>query len=97
MKKASITELKNSLSAFVDYVKGGSPVLIVDRGRPVARLEPVHGTSATEARLVGLVRDGTVRAPRGSASNALFTTPPPRPRRGASAVRLLIDERRQGR
>ena len=58
MKKASITEAKNNLSALIDRVKGGSPVLIVDRGRPVARLEPVtqhrlgrttgwHGWSAT--------------------------------------------------
>src|SRR5438132_740680 len=39
MKKASITEAKNNLSALIDSVKGGSPVLIVDRGRPVARLE----------------------------------------------------------
>jgi len=37
MKKASITEAKNNLSALIDSVKGGSPVLIVDRGRPVAR------------------------------------------------------------
>ena len=41
MKKASITEAKNNLSSLIDSVKSGSPVLIVDRGRPVARLEPV--------------------------------------------------------
>jgi prevent-host-death family protein len=41
MKKVSITEAKNRLSALIDNIKGGSPVLIVDRGRPVARLEPV--------------------------------------------------------
>ena len=41
MKKASITEAKNNLSALIDGLKGGSAVLIVDRGRPVARLEPV--------------------------------------------------------
>ena len=43
MKRASITDAKNNLSAMIDAVKGGSPVLIVDRGRPVARLEPVNG------------------------------------------------------
>jgi len=35
MKKASITEAKNNLSALIDSLKGGSPVLIVDRGRLV--------------------------------------------------------------
>ncbi len=48
MKKASITEAKNNLSALIDSVKGGSPVLIVDRGRPVARLESVSNTGATD-------------------------------------------------
>ena len=37
MKKASITEAKNNLSDLIDSLKGGSPVLVVDRGRPVAR------------------------------------------------------------
>jgi prevent-host-death family protein len=67
MKKASITEAKNNLSALIDSVKGGSPVLIVDRGRPVARLEPVSGTgSGDDSRLARLVRDGIVRPARGS-------------------------------
>ena len=48
MKKASITEAKNNLGALIDSVKGGSPVLIVDRGRPVARLEPVSGIASDE-------------------------------------------------
>jgi antitoxin (DNA-binding transcriptional repressor) of toxin-antitoxin stability system len=41
MKRASITQTKNGLSALIDGLKGGEPVLIVDRGRPVARPEPV--------------------------------------------------------
>ena len=48
MKKASITEAKNNLSALIDRVKGGSSVLIVDRGRPVARLEPVTSIGSTK-------------------------------------------------
>jgi prevent-host-death family protein len=48
MKKASITEAKNHLSALIDGLKRGSPVLIVNRGRPVARLEPVTGLGDSE-------------------------------------------------
>src|SRR6267378_1495429 len=51
MKTASITEAKNNLSALIDGLKSGSPVLIVDRGRPVARLEPAtagHEVGKTE-------------------------------------------------
>ncbi len=98
MKKASITEAKNNLSALIDGVKGGSPVLIVDRGRPVARLEPVGGIgSGDDGRLARLVRDGIVRPARRVVSKALFATTPPRPKKGASGVRALLDERRDGR
>ena len=66
MKKASITEAKNNLSALIDRVKGGTSVLIVDRGRPVARLEPVGGHFAGDeaGRLERLVRAGIVRPAR---------------------------------
>ncbi len=97
MKKASITEAKNNLSALIDSVKGGSPVLIMDRGRPVARLEPVHDVRPDDdGRLTRLVRDGVVRPARQVVSKALLTTRPPRSR-GASGVRALLEERREGR
>ena len=98
MKKASITEAKNSLSALIDRVKGGASVLIVDRGRPVARLEPVGGAGADAgARFDQLVRDGIVRPGRGRMPRALIATAPPRPTNSTSAVRVLLDERRDGR
>jgi prevent-host-death family protein len=98
VKKASLTEAKNNLSALIDRVKSGSPVLIVDRGRPVARLEPVHGAQVDDdSRLLRLVRDGVVRPARSSVPKSLFATRPPSPKRGASAVQALRDERREGR
>jgi len=98
MKKASITEAKNNLSALIDSVKGGSSVLIVDRGRPVARLEPVSGIgSGVDDRLARLVREGVVRPARRVAPKALFTTKPPRAKKGSSGVRVLLDDRREGR
>jgi prevent-host-death family protein len=97
MKKASITETKNNLSALIDGLRGGSPVLIVDRGRPVARLEPVTGREegGESGRLSRLIRDGVLRPGRSGAAAAVFTTPPPRA--DGSAVESLIDERREGR
>lgn len=99
MKKASITEAKNNLSALIDGLKGGSPVLIVDRGRPVARLEPVTTSEAPDqdGRLARLVREGVVRPGRTPLSRTLFTDRPPRPKGRASAVSALIEERRTGR
>jgi prevent-host-death family protein len=98
MKKASITEAKNNLSALIDGVKGGSPVLIVDRGRPVARLEPVGGLPHDhDSRLARLVREGIVRPARAAVPKALFTTQPPRPKGSASGVRALLEERGESR
>lgn len=98
MKKASITEAKNTLSALIDRVKGGSPVLIVDRGRPVARLEPASGLgSDDDSRLARLVRDGIVRPAHRVMPKSLFATKPPRAKQGVSGVRALLEERRAGR
>jgi prevent-host-death family protein len=98
VKKASITEAKNNLSALIDKVKTGSAILIVDRGRPVARLEPVSGLgSADDGRLARLVRDGIVRPARAPLPKSLVQTKPPRLRKGASGIKALLDDRRDGR
>ncbi len=99
MKRASITEAKNGLSALIDGLGRGSGVLIVDRGRPVARLEPVSGDPSVleDDRLMRLVREGIVRPARTPPSKALFSTRPPAPKGGVSAVAMVLEERRQGR
>jgi prevent-host-death family protein len=98
MKKASITEAKNNLSALIDSVKSGSVILIVDRGRPVARLEPVNDLRPDDdGRLTRLVRDGIVRPARAAMPKTLLAKKPPRVRRGASGVRALLEDRRDGR
>jgi prevent-host-death family protein len=99
MRKTSITYAKNNLSALIDSLKAGSPVLIVDRGRPVARLEPVTTSREEEhdGRLLRLIREGLLRPARASPARALFADQPPQAEGGASAVAALIAERREGR
>jgi prevent-host-death family protein len=99
MKRASLTEAKNNLSALIDSLKCGSPVLIVHRGRPVARLEPVTAgpDEGQEGRLSRLLREGIVRPRRAAPPRSLFKNPPPRAEAGASALDALIEERREGR
>jgi len=96
MRRATVTEAKNGLSALLVRVKAGETILITDRGVPVARLEPVspvHG-DAKLARLEreGLVRRGTERIPRW-----IIDEPPPRVPDGVSVVDYLLEERRSGR
>jgi antitoxin (DNA-binding transcriptional repressor) of toxin-antitoxin stability system len=97
MKRASITQTKNGLRSLIDSLKGGEAVLIVDRGRPVARLGPVAGgeEGGPSGRSSRLIRDGMLRPRRTVAPAAIFTSSPPSS--GASAVGALIDERREGR
>ena len=57
MKRATLTDTKNNLSALVDQVQHGETILILDRGRPVARLESVLGDGDDpEGRLARLER-----------------------------------------
>jgi prevent-host-death family protein len=99
MQKVSITEAKNRLSALIDGLKAGSPVLIVDRGRPVARLEAVRSGSKSEedGHLARLVRAGIVRPGHAALPRSFFTEQLPRVGRGASVVAALLEERREGR
>ncbi len=99
MKKATIAEAKKNLSALINGLKGGSPVLIVDRGRPVARLEAVRDYSegGRDGRVARLIQEGRVRPRRARPPHALFSSEPPRANAGASAVDTLIEERREGR
>jgi prevent-host-death family protein len=97
MKTASITEAKNGLSALIDHVRAGESVLITDRGIPVARIEPIVTAQDPTGRLERLERGGIVR--RGTAPVSLdqLRSPAPVLRDGASAVEVLLEERRAGR
>lgn len=99
MKKASVSETKNSLSALLELVRQGETVLILDRNRPVARLEPVLSVSGEEAdgRLVALERKGIIRRPRKRLSASLVKSKPPKLKGGGSILKALLAEREDGR
>jgi prevent-host-death family protein len=98
MLVATITEAKNTLSALIDRVRGGDSVLIVDRGIPVARLESAVGSDLDgDGKIARLERAGAVRAARKPPATELLAQRPPTPRRGQSAVNVLLEERRGGR
>jgi antitoxin (DNA-binding transcriptional repressor) of toxin-antitoxin stability system len=100
MKIASITEAKNNLSALIDGLKTASRVLIVDRERPVARVESIAGSAedAQDGRLLSrLLRAGVARPRHSDPPLSLFSSRPPRVRGDASVVDVLIGQRREGR
>src|SRR5438105_4648402 len=98
MRRATVTEAKNRLSALLAEVRAGETVVIVDRGVPVARLEPVAGQrDDAEGRLARLQRTGALHAARREPPVGLVLEEPPRPGPGASAVEALLAERSAGR
>ena len=98
MKRASITDAKNQLSALIDRVRLGGRVIIEDRGVPVARLDPVFGLPGDDqGRLARLERAGLVRRPERPVPRAVLQSPPPRPSRDARLSRAVLDERAEGR
>lgn len=97
MTTTTITEAKNRLSALIDRVRAGESILILDRGVPVARLEPVVSSADPEGRLRRLQRSGIIRAGEGRAPLEMLRVPAPPLAAGASATAVLLDERRSGR
>jgi prevent-host-death family protein len=99
MKRASITDAKNGLSALIDRVRHGYAIVIEDRGVPVARLEPVSrpGGNAADGRVARLVRQGVLREPAAAPPRRVLATDPPVPAGRATLSQALLDERRSGR
>jgi prevent-host-death family protein len=95
MKRATITETKNSLSKLLGEVQRGETILITERKVPVARIEPVRGSSGgKDDRLAALIGEGIVSPPeRAVDAAALRAEPRPRLAKGESAVKALLADR----
>jgi prevent-host-death family protein len=98
MIKARIAELKNHLSRYLEHVRGGGTVLVLDRNLPVARIVPLQhpapGRGDDDARLARLERRGIIRRGTGGLPGWLGRRRPPRLR--GSVLRDLLQERESG-
>jgi prevent-host-death family protein len=97
MKTATITTARNRWSALIDEVRAGESILLLDRGVPVARLEPVASHPDATGRLRRLERAGIIRVGEAPPPLELLRAPAPPLAAGASAVDALLQERRSGR
>jgi antitoxin (DNA-binding transcriptional repressor) of toxin-antitoxin stability system len=62
MRSVNVAELKNSLSKYLTFAKGGEEVVIRDRNLPVAKLVPFSAEGADDQELL-LVAAGKLRLP----------------------------------
>jgi len=94
MKRASVSELKNQLSRYLDYVRHGETVMVLDRKVPVAELRPISNADP-KSKLVSLERKGLIRRGSGRVPASFFS----RTLGGKKAGTLdaLLEERAKGR
>jgi antitoxin (DNA-binding transcriptional repressor) of toxin-antitoxin stability system len=98
VKKARIAELKNNLSRYLQHVKSGGSVLILDRDQAVARIVPVEpstpGRGVDDERLRRLERQGVIRRGSGKLPDWLGRRKPPKLRR--SLLAEFLADRKAG-
>ena len=98
MQKATVSNLKNNLSAYLRRVRAGHAVVIYDRDVPIARLERIESSGRGADRLALLRAQGVTRPPVRPLSaeklRASLSTPVRRAARAVDALRL---DREEGR
>lgn len=99
MKRATISQTKNQLSALLELVKRGEEVLILERDVPIARIVPVEslGRRDDDARLADLERRGILRRPSRRPDPHLMERLGPPPRADGDILAALLAERDEGR
>jgi prevent-host-death family protein len=94
-----VAELKNRLSHYLDRVKRGETILVLERSTPVARIVPASppaelNTQELEAWLRRLEAKGVLRVGARKGVGRLLTAVPSG-RRPTRAVSTLIHDREQ--
>lgn len=95
MEAASISEVKNGLSAIIDRVKGGESIVVTDRGIPVAVIEPVTHLDLGD-HLARLERAGLLTRAKGTLPDDFFNLGGPALPEGIDLVESILEERRSG-
>ena len=95
MKKAGIAELKNRLSYYLGFVRRGQSILVYDRDRVIARIDPIKSSGAVEDEdwTVVLQQAGILRPPKAPLGKDWLHR---RPAVHADVVKALLEERESG-
>ena len=95
MKTASVSDLKNNLSARLKQVIAGEPLVITDHRKPVAVVYPLEQDLMNE-HVRSLVAEGLVVPPKRK-PNARAVLDLPLPECTANLTEVILEERREGR
>ena len=92
MRSVAISELKSHLSENLRRVKKGESILVTERGRPIAVVQPFR---SEDAELQELIETGVVRPRKGPLPADFWERERASDPEGR-VVQALLDERRQG-
>jgi antitoxin (DNA-binding transcriptional repressor) of toxin-antitoxin stability system len=98
MVAENIATSRSNMSGLLRQVRDGETVVILDRGIPVARMEPVAGWDDETYKLMAakLTRSGDLMPRKVALGDDFFDMPLPEDKKG-SVRAALIAERRAGR
>ena len=98
MKSAAITQLKAKLSHYLKQVQAGEEVLVLNRGKPIARIVPIDPDSdlAHDAWIQELIRTGRLKPAKGKLPADFWERELPKDM-GDSVLKALLEEREEGR
>lgn len=93
---AMVSELKAGLSGYLSQVKKGTPVIITERGKTIARIVPVaEPVDDLEARVLELERQGRIKVHGDGKIPAVFwDLPRPKDPEGL-VLKALLEEREE--
>ncbi|MBV6493464.1 MAG: hypothetical protein LDLANPLL_01487 [Turneriella sp.] len=94
----NIATSRSNMSSLLRQVRHGETVIILDRGMPVARFEPVDTWTDDTYKLMAarLVKSGDLMPRKKKLGDDFFDMPLPVDEKG-SVRAALIEERREGR
>jgi prevent-host-death family protein len=95
VQQATISQLKNRLSAYLKKVRAGETILILDRDQPIAKIEPIRSEDDPDGRIAFLASQGILKPASKPIPLGLLKSI--KPIRGSGVLQALLEERRQGR
>jgi len=92
MRSVNVAELKNQLSKYLRFARGGEEIVIRDRSLPIAKLVPFTAEDASDEELE-LVAAGKMRLPKAKVSLSQLLRIPTGTVSGNKAVEALLADR----
>lgn len=94
MRSVNVAELKNRLSKYLTFAKGGEEIVIRDRDLPVAKLVPFSPDEGSEEELL-LVAAGKMRLPKSPVKVAELLRIPTGRVAAGEGIQAILDDREE--